>query len=390
MPDRLRLLVGSAALVAATACADHRLTAPAPPSNITGPDAIAAADGLQRIADSVAAMQGEDAALPFRDASDVVRASRVVSTIQISVDGTSSDWSAIATERQIIVVCPVLAPGQKAPGIPCGSSPVVTRTLVAWQAGDPRHLLVLTTPDADAGDIGMLTTGTMATDVPGFLQYLEGRTKLWFGTAGKYASTVTPGDACKPQSSSDAATHPLPFVTCKLADFTWTLTVVTVSVPAAGTVRKNDATGTHTIALAKSSVSGAIVGVTVSPVPVNPVKPIPVPLIGALDADAGSDVGMPVGFAFTVKNISDRPFTINFGTSQQFDVVVTDRSGQTVWRWSDGQKFTTDPTTRDIPAHSSVTFTATWTPNVHGELMAAAMLTSTNVKLAVRAPFKAP
>jgi hypothetical protein len=151
-------------------------------------------------------------------------------------------------------------------------------------------------------------------------------------------------------------------------------------------VRQNLASGTHTIALAPSEVAGAIVSMTIVARP--PVNPIPV--AGLVGDVAVSTDGSALQFTFTVKNTSDRAIEAHFNSGQQYDFVVGDRGGRILWRWSADKTFPAAPATRIFAAHESAQYRATWTPTGSGELMVGALLTSSNVRLAVSSPFTIP
>jgi len=369
------------ALLTVLACSDQTITDP-----LENQDPAAAADRLGQMADSVAWLEGEAAALPLREAADQLRAARRYSVIPLTVDGKTEPWLAFATQQVITLQCATVATGEPSPSFPCGGAPIVTRTLVAWRPGDPHRMLVLTTPAAPDGSIGDFDRPTVATAVPAFLRYFEGREHVWLGRTGHYEVSLVEGDACPaPAASSDARLATAP--SCRLARFTWGLREVTVAVPPQFTgLRPNLATGTHTIALAPSEVAGAIVSITlVARPPVNPV-----PIAGLVGDVAVSNDGSALQFTFTVKNTSDRAIEVRFNSGQQYDFVVGDRSGRIFWRWGADKAFTQALATRTIAAHESAQYRATWTPTVRGELMVGALLTSSNVRLAVRSPFTIP
>ena len=384
-PRNKRVATRATAIIAvltALACADRGITDP-----LETQDPGIAADRLVQMADSVASLQGEGAALPLREAADQLRASRRYSVIPLTVDGKTERWLAFSMQQTVTLQCATVAPTTSDPRLAC-NTPIVSRTLVAWHPGDPRRVLVLTTQAAPEGGIGNLDRPTTATAVPAFLRYYEGRDQVWFGTTGKYLVNVVEGDPCPaPAASSDARAASAP--TCRLARFTWALREVTVGSPSAlGGLRPNQATGTHTIALAPSEVNGAIVQITLVPRP--PVPPVPpaTGLVGDLAVSAGQ--GSALTFTFTVKNVSDHAIELRFNSSQEYDFIVGDRTGRIFWRWGADQGFPLALRSRVIPSNGSVQYSATWTPTVHGELMVAAMLTSSNLKLAVRSPFTVP
>jgi hypothetical protein len=345
--------------MAAVACSGERVTAPD-----SAEDALQAADGFSRLADSVAVLQGNDAALPYRDAADQIRAANRVSRIAVSIDGTTETWNAVAGERVFTVVCPTDA-SSTALGVPCLSRPVLTRTFIAWRGIAPRRLLFLTAP-MEAGDIGSFSAPTPAVFVPAFLQYIEGRDRFWVGTSGKFTSSVKKGDPCP--APMGLALPQATDMTCNLAELLWTFEAT--AEPAPGLPFANAARITHKIAVNKAAVAGTSIAVTFSPPP-----RVPPPLSGTVTATVNSAAN-DVTLAFTVRNETDRPFELHFPSTQEYDFRIATAGGEVVWTWSALADFAATATTRVIPAHESVTYTAHWTPTRRGPLLASAVLTT--------------
>jgi hypothetical protein len=370
--------------LALAACADRGPTEPG-----LNDDPALAADRMRKIADSVALMQGEAAALPYRDAADQIGVAQRISRITISIDGTAQEFAAVAGESVINIGC-ALPPGVVSP-IDCKPRAFFTRTLIAWQLGDPRRLVLLST-SAESGDIGLLVASTLtsSTSIPGFLQYVEGKDRFFFGTSGHYASTIKLGDPCGVRAvdaanSSDLA-RTAPKIECKQAEFTWELEA-TVGVPPVATMRTNAATGTHKLALAKSTVLGAQLTMTISPPPIFPPPPLPErKLSSSLKVTVEADVTL----AYTVKNESTTPVELHFPTGQRYDFAVTDKTGRVLWRWGEGKAFPMEVGVKVLAGGESVTFTEHWTPTAHGELIAMGFLTSKEEKMLARSPFTVP
>jgi hypothetical protein len=354
----VRLPLGLLAM-AAVACSGDRVTAPD-----RAEDALQAADAFVRLADSVARLQGNDAALPYRDAADQIRAANRVSRIAVSIDGTTEAWNAVAGERVFTIVCPADA-SSTTPSVPCLSRPVLTRTLIAWRGTAPRQLLVLNAP-MEAGDIGSFSAPTPAVFVPAFLQYIEGRDRVWVGTSGKFASSVKKGDPCP--APMGLALPQATDITCNFAELTWTLEAT--AEPARGLPFANAARITHKIAVNKAVVAGTSIAVTFSPPP-----RVPPPLSGTLTATVNASAN-DVTLGFTVRNETDRAFELHFPSTQEYDFRIATATGEVLWTWSALADFAATATTRVIPAHESVTYKAHWTPTKHGPLLAAAVLTT--------------
>lgn len=369
--------------LALAACADRGPTEPG-----LNDDPAQAAARMRQIADSVALMQGEAAALPYRDAADQIGVAQRISRITISIDGTAQEFAAVAGESVIKIGC-ALPPGVVSP-VDCTPRSFSTRALIAWQLGDLRRLVLLST-SAESGDIGFLVANAITSDksVPGFLQYVEGKDKFFFGTAGHYASTIKVGDPCGVKAvdaanSSDLA-RTVPKIDCKQAEFTWEFEA-TAGVPPVATMRTNAASGTHTLALTKSTVLGAQLTIAINP----PILPPPLPPVRKLSSSLKVTVGEDVALAFSVKNESDAPVELHFPTEQRYDFAVTDRTGRVLWRWAEGKSFPMVVGVKVLAAGESVTYTEHWTPTAHGELIALGFLTSKEEKMMARSPFTVP
>ncbi len=85
----------------------------------------------------------------------------------------------------------------------------------------------------------------------------------------------------------------------------------------------------------------------------------PVQLSATLDKtqiQAGEDVKI----SMSVTNTTEEDQTVNFGSGQTFDVIVSNQDGQPVWTWGANKRFTM--ALRDVPfkAGETKTFEATW------------------------------
>ncbi len=61
---------------------------------------------------------------------------------------------------------------------------------------------------------------------------------------------------------------------------------------------------------------------------------------------------------FTVTNDGDEPYIIEHQDGQEYDFIVLDKHGRTLYRWSDGMAFTQAVTSSVVEAHKSVTYKA--------------------------------
>ena len=61
---------------------------------------------------------------------------------------------------------------------------------------------------------------------------------------------------------------------------------------------------------------------------------------------------------FKVTNNGDTPFTVEHKSGREFDIVILDKNGVTIWRQSDGAAFTQALTAKTYPAREAVIYTA--------------------------------
>jgi flagellar hook assembly protein FlgD len=71
-------------------------------------------------------------------------------------------------------------------------------------------------------------------------------------------------------------------------------------------------------------------------------------------------VGQEVPFEMRLRNRGDRPVTLTFPTGQDFDIVVRNAAGMTVWRWSEGRAFTQALRDVTLAPGEERRFSATW------------------------------
>ena len=85
-------------------------------------------------------------------------------------------------------------------------------------------------------------------------------------------------------------------------------------------------------------------------------RPVKAPAPQVVRADRGSIrtelmVGQaPLRATFTVRNLSDRPRTFHFRSSQTFDLAVLGGSGAELWRWSADRAFAAMLQERELAA----------------------------------------
>jgi intracellular proteinase inhibitor BsuPI len=368
---RIRHLALAVVVVVGAACSnDTGLTSPTP-------DALQAADRLARLADSVSLTDNATAST-IRGLADVVRLSGAVATVTIAVDGQPHDYSAVANETVLTIPCTTTASsGEQATGT-CGSVPLHRRSLVAWEPGT-RRMLVLTTVD-ESGPIGPGSSDTPSAR----LHVFTGDATVWWGVSGAQSNSLTLGKECR--SITRQVGDKLVTMTCHEAEFRWKFSA-TLSTPMPSTDGSTSSVQQHTVELPESSVHGTQWAVSVIVRPSPPSEPPPAsPLAATLRVSIDSLVHL----TFVVRNRADARIDLKFGTSKTHDFLIADRGGTVLWRWSDGRRFTSASTTLSIAPHDSIVFSDQWPPTVHGDLIAAAMLTSATQNVAARAAFTIP
>ncbi len=93
-----------------------------------------------------------------------------------------------------------------------------------------------------------------------------------------------------------------------------------------------------------------------------------------MTADAGPD---EVEFRLVVRNESDDPVELTFGSGQTAEFVVSDDS-ETVWRWSDDRLFTQRVRRETLAPGESVVGEGAWTDPPSGTYTVEATLTATD------------
>ena len=288
IPRPLALKSAALACVCSLAGACSHETAPTSPAGTTS---VTVAAQFNRMGDSVLASGGSAAdAAPYFGAAGLAGLAPEITTITIDIDGTPTKLSAIASAIEIsggpMILCPLPMTGSTAaaPFVCPWGIPRVTRTLFAWVPGRPARIVTLVAmvdsgpiatplPVMIAGSgsgtvtgVGTATTSDSATStgsaiirpIPAHLEYADGVGAAWWGTNGTQRNSVKPNGKTCPAPPTATANAPRPGVippsSCQLADFTFSFNG-TVGVPPI-VLRKNTASGTHTVSLNASAVSG--------------------------------------------------------------------------------------------------------------------------------------
>jgi len=246
---------------------------------------------FNHMGDSVIAAGGSASdAAPFYGAAGLAGLSSAVATVSVSIDGTPTTLSAIASAVEIsggpMIACPVplTEPTAAAPFLCPWGIPRVTRTIFAWDPAKPARIVTLVAT-VDSGPIGTPTpvvvvgsggrstigvgttalidsgTGTAAAvlrPIPAHLEYADGTGSVWWGISGTQRNTVMPnGKPCPPPpTAAKEAPRPgvIPASVCGLADFTFSFNGKVAAPPIA--FPRNAATGTHTVSLGAASLTG--------------------------------------------------------------------------------------------------------------------------------------
>ncbi len=88
-------------------------------------------------------------------------------------------------------------------------------------------------------------------------------------------------------------------------------------------------------------------------------------LLDILDAANGKPLqevtpGRPVRLVLELKNLTDKPLTLNFSTGKQYDFEVHDSNNQLIWAWSRGKVFIQAATKIILGPKEQIKFTPDW------------------------------
>lgn len=283
-------------------------TRPTAPTSTNQKVALAVAATFNEMGDSVVAAHGDsDAATRFYGIAAVLKRAPVFDTITINIDSVPMTFDAVAVavnDSGGPATCPMPPmDDDRDAAYECpGLLPHMSRTLVAWQPGDPPHIVQLVAM-ADSGDIGLpfrhgfgdgaadtatTDSGVVTFKIPARLKYYDGGDGKYWGTAGTQQNSVAPnGQACPTPTDTTAADSASTdststdrasadreghswggrnagTVACQMADFTFQFSGTT-SVPPVSWWHRNTASGTHTISLDASKVPGAYLTLTITP-----------------------------------------------------------------------------------------------------------------------------
>lgn len=95
--------------------------------------------------------------------------------------------------------------------------------------------------------------------------------------------------------------------------------------------------------------------------PVNIPPTVVPPLKLSLEAVPNpAQVGQTVNMAFSVKNVSQKPFSYRTTSGQQFEIQAADSAGRKVWNWSHGRFFIAAILNETVKPGETRTFRAQW------------------------------
>ena len=349
----------------------------------TDQDALDAAAQFERVADDALAA-GADAGVvsAYREIGRSVGMHGRVSPVTIVVDGVPQEF--LATARQLEFAP---GPGCDSPRSLCLLMPPL-RSVIAWQRNDPRRVVQLTGSATSASIAPIPSPHPTAEYVPtATLGFFDGAGGFYVGTSGTHSigDPVTSETPCH-ETRVPASVFTPSLAQCTRAEFTASFSGTVA--PAPMSIRNNSAGGTHTISMASQPIHGA--RVVLSPVvvivcptcengyPRELLPPIDL-RNGALRASTTAVVGAAeVTFTLSVTNTLALPATLQFSSGQQFDFQVFRADGTPVWTWSADKSFTQALGSRTLAAGETVTWSATWTPSVKGELNVVARLASSS------------
>ncbi len=404
-------------LALASACGGDRAVAPD-----SGSDIRQAARQFDSVATSYQLSGDTIAAVPYRDAADMVRHAGRLTSITIAIDGVPTPFLAVAQRVRFDrpTVCAVPGPlpgGVIGGGVGSGSGDVFPTlpvipvdcfrllgrpNLVAWEKeGKHRTLLVVGPPDRIIFGAGVrpLPPGPPTVPPPGgalppvpvaslaFASLFDRDGDLWWATGGTGENhLLNVGEPCDPQPRL----APLAVATCNRATFSWQLDVGMEPVPL---MRPGiGATGSPRLVLAKQEIAGALFRISQLPPPPPPPPGPPPPLFRfKVGLDARLD-GTDIVFTLRVTNATDSPIELRFPTSEQIDFVVRDGlGGSTLWSFSGTRVFQGVVTERTIGARETVTYTERWEKaTARGHVLVIGKLTSSNYPVEIGIPLDLP
>jgi hypothetical protein len=92
-----------------------------------------------------------------------------------------------------------------------------------------------------------------------------------------------------------------------------------------------------------------------------------------------------------ITNVTDRPLSLEFSTTQRYDFAITTLAGEGVWHWSAARSFAQAEGTEALRPGESRRFSATWPGGGRvGDYVATAWVVSANYPVELRTGFQLP
>lgn len=98
--------------------------------------------------------------------------------------------------------------------------------------------------------------------------------------------------------------------------------------------------------------------------------------------------GDPVRLTMTLSNEGDEPVALRFPTGQSAEFVVSDATGEEVWRWSEGRMFTQALREETLDPDDRASYEATWDAPEPDEYLARAILAAEDLDVEATATFR--
>ncbi len=375
-------LVGLRRITAAVACA---LAAACGADSSSAPqnDAAArAATVFTQLADSIVKSGGDSGmAGAYASLGDALRRGGRVSPVTISVDGVPASYVATAQVNENGSVCPACMIAQPL---------FALRSFIAWQASDPRRVVqVSSASNADPIRAYITPSFTSFTGASASLVFFDGKGGLFFGTSGSQQFAIATSDSvCAGAGPSTPIIMIYPALPqCTNARFT--IDFNGTAEPSSFLASKNNATGSHTFAMASQAVAG--VRLEASDSIFIPPPPIVTPPRAPLSSTLGVKVDSLATLTLTVTNDGSTSVPVLFMSGQHSDFSVYDgATGERVWNSSMGILFTQLVSTDTIPAKGQRVFTAYWVPTKKGTFTATGSLVSRSHQADAKVQFTVP
>jgi hypothetical protein len=347
-------------------------------------DAALAAQTFSKLADSVTRAGGDaDVGSAYSGIAGILRMGGRITPIVLTIDGVARNFIAAAmTHETTIDDCP--------PPLACFAPPqtYVIRSLIAWDKGNPKRLVQLSSASNDEQIGAILDPSVLALYARmASLIYMDGEGGTYIGTSGTQKFDVTKSAVPCPAPTDSGKTYLRPNVTCTLADHTVTFSGKLEPVPFQ--LKSNSATGSHSIAMSAQTVHGTRQSVTITyppcgtecgkPIDSLPQPPVVVRPSNELPAKLAVRVDSVVNLTFTVLNPSKDPIKVEHSSGQKYDFVAIDSAtGLAAWRWSADKSFLGALTAESVPGEAALTFVERWKPARKGLYLIRGFLVSTS------------